>query len=290
MNHVPERREAEARPLKTLLDRARRFMTLANGAGLLMFFAVWAAVIYFVAGHAGKIYLWEWHRLETAFVLGADGGFFDGPLWLGLVCTLRISFLAMLLALALAALTTAMHLAGGPAARGLATVYVQTVRNSPLLIQIVFIYFVLTPALGLDWSGETCVVLALGFFEGAYMSEILRAGVLAVPRGQWEAALSLGLPGWYAAGSVVLPQALRISLPPLLSQSVSLVKDSSLASAIAVAELTQRAGIAVSASFKSLEIWFAVALVYLTVSLLLSLGAFVLRLWLSRGVASYNHS
>ena len=154
------------------------------------------------------------------------------------------------------------------AGRVLARGYLESVRNTPLLIQLLFLYFVLAPVLDMD--ALATAVLGLSLFEGAYVAEILRAGIVSVETGQWDAAQSLGMGRLAAYRLVILPQAVRRVLPPLTGQSVSLVKDTSLASAIAIGELTLRGNVIVSETFLSFEIWFTVAALYWVVTTTLS--------------------
>ena len=135
-------------------------------------------------------------------------------------------------------------------------------------MQLFFIYFVLSPVFAI--SGFTSAVLALSLFEGAYVSEIIRAGILSIPRGQWEAAFSIGLNTWRTYRLVILPQAVRHILPPLTSQAISLIKDSALVSTIAIYDLTMQAQAIVSETYLVFEIWFTVAAIYLVVTLALS--------------------
>lgn len=229
----------------------------------------WAVLFFFVVKGAGETeYFWQWFLLKRVFFTGPDGSFFSGPLWQGLTLTLLISGVSMCLSLVLAMFITAMRLGGGPVARWLALAYVQCVRNIPLLVFIFFIYFVIAPGLGMD--ALCSAIVALSLFTSAFMAEILRGGILSISITQWESALSLGLSPWTAARKVILPQAVRNALPPLLNQGVSLIKDSSLASVIAVTELTLQGRMTVSSTFMSLEIWITVAGVYLALCLLLS--------------------
>ena len=131
-----------------------------------------------------------------------------------------------------------------------------------------FIYFVLGPVLGLDRF--PAAVLALSLFEGAYASEIFRSGILAVERGQIEAAASLGLNRYQIFRLIILPQAIRTILPPLTSQAISLVKDSALVSTIAIYDLTMQAQALISETFLTFEIWFTVAILYLVITVTLS--------------------
>jgi polar amino acid transport system permease protein len=153
--------------------------------------------------------------------------------------------------------------------RGLAFFYLESIRNTPLLIQIFLIYFVLSPILGLERFGSA--VLALSLFEGAYASEIIRAGILAISPGQWEAASALGLSRAQAYRHIILPQALRQMLPPLTSQGISLIKDSALVSTIAIYDLTMQGQQIIAESFLTFEVWFTIAAIYLALTLLLAL-------------------
>ena len=199
------------------------------------------------------------------------GSFSPGPLLRGLGVTVQITALSLVLCLAVGLSTALLRLSSSWAGRALARCYLEAIRNTPLLIQIFFTYFVLAPLTGLSSFGSA--VLALSLFEGAYASEIIRGGIVSIPRGQWEAAASLGLTRIQAYRAVILPQALRRVLPPLAGQAVSLVKDSALVSTIAVYDLTLRGQLIVADTFQTFEVWFTVAGVYLALTLALSLAA-----------------
>lgn len=217
-----------------------------------------AGVAWLVArGAAGLGYNWQWYRVP-AFLLGPEGS--PGPLLQGLAVTLKLTALSCLGALGIGLAAALLRLSASPAGRLLARCYMECVRNTPLLIQLIFLYFVFAPMAGLD--AFATAVLGLSLFEGAYVSEILRAGIVSMEHGQWDAARSLGMGPVAAYRLVILPQALRRVLPPLANQTVSLVKDSSLASVIAIAELTLRGSEIVSETFLSFEIWFTVAALY----------------------------
>jgi polar amino acid transport system permease protein len=110
----------------------------------------------------------------------------------------------------------------------------------------------------------------LSLFEGAYASEIFRAGIVSISRGQWEAGYSLGLNTFHTYRTIILPQAIRRILPPLTSQAISLIKDSALVSTIAIYDLTMQAQAIISETFLTFELWFTVAAMYLGVTLTLS--------------------
>ena len=248
-----------------------------------LFFAAVALLV--VRGAMGSGYHWQWERALPFFFTPAPEsllGFHLGPLLAnGLVTTLRISVCSLVLALATGLVLAVLRLAGGPVSRNFALGAVQTVRNMPLMVLLLGVYM-FVPA-GWNLSAEAIAILVLGLFEGAYMAEIFRAGILGVPTGQWEAAKCLGLSPWQAWRMVALPQAARQSLPPIVSQSVSLVKDSSLASIIAVSELSQQSGIIASDTFLPFEIWLPVAGIYLLLALCLAGLAKRLEVSLSKG-------
>ena len=153
----------------------------------------------------------------------------------------------------------------------LCTAYVAAIRGTPLLVQILFVYFAL-PVLvpGLNLPDFAAAVVALGLNVGAYNAEAIRAGLLAVPRGQTEAARALGLGRGHVFFDVVFPQAFKISLPPLVSNFVALLKDSSLAYAIGVVELTNVGNRIQSATFQPIATLTTVALTYLLLTTLVT--------------------
>ena len=157
----------------------------------------------------------------------------------------------------------------------LAAIYVEWIRNTPLLIQLLFIYFGLGVFLPL--SAFVSAVLALSIFSGAYITEIIRAGIQSIHKGQREAALSLGMTEGQAMFLVILPQAFKRILPPLAGQFISLIKDSSLVSVIAVTELTYAAKNVITMTFRAFEVWIAVALFYFILSFALSRSVKVLE-------------
>lgn len=247
--------------------RNRAFFTVF--LDVVKFFLFGFFLLWLLAGGAERLgYHWQWYRIPRYFLSFEGGQWIAGPLLRGLFVTLKITTASLLCAFALGLLTALFRLSLSPVARAAARVYLELIRNTPLLIQIFFIYFVVSPVLG--WSPFFSAVLALSLFEGAYASEIIRAGILAVPRGQWEAARSLGIGPWNTYRHVILPQALRNTLPPLTGQAVSLIKDSALVSTIAIFDLTMEAQAIVADTFLSFEIWFAVAAVYLVLTLGLS--------------------
>lgn len=210
-------------------------------------------------------YHWQWYRVPR-FLIRPDGS--PGPLLHGAGITLLVSSLGFVGAGVLAMITALLRLSDSIVGRAMARVYLESIRNTPLLVQIFFIYFVVAPIIDIDRLAAA--VLALSLFEGAYASEIIRAGILAVPKGQWEGAWSLGMSPGTVYGRIILPQALRHGLPPLTSQGVSLIKDSALVSTIAIFDLTMQGQAIVAETFLSFEIWFTVAGMYLVATWSLS--------------------
>jgi polar amino acid transport system permease protein len=260
--------------MDALLHRAaavRRTALIDSGKFVLL---VGIAVWLLSAGTGGQGYPWQWYRVPR-FLFTTESGWTAGPLIQGLLVTLRISALSLVCMFALGLTTALLRLSSSFTARALARGYLELIRNTPLLIQIFFIYFVLSPVL--DIGAFASAVLALSLFEGAYAAEIFRAGIVSVHRGQWEAAHSLGLGAFDTYRFVILPQAVRSVLPPLAGQAISLIKDSSLVSTIAITDLTMEGQKIVSETFLAFEIWFTVAAIYLVITLGLSLAVRVLE-------------
>jgi polar amino acid transport system permease protein len=234
-------------------------------------FALLAALIVWlmVRSTEGLGYHWQWFRVQRFLFSVADGRLVPGPLMQGVVATFQITAVSLVLALTFGLVTALMRLSDSLVARLVARAYLELIRNTPLLVQLFFIYFVLSPVF--EISAFASAVLALSLFEGAYASEIFRAGIQSIHRTQWEAAFSLGLGTWGTYRLVILPQAVRHILPPLTGQAVSLVKDSALVSTIAIYDLTMQAQAIVSETYLVFEIWFSVAAVYLAATLSLSI-------------------
>ncbi len=240
-----------------------------NRRDVLLFLLCAVGFLWLVArGAEGLGYNWQWYQVPRALYSHDQSSFTPGPLLQGLAVTLRLTALSFCGALAVGLATALLRLSGSLAGRTLARGYLECIRNTPLLIQLMFLYFVFAPMVGME--AFATAVLGLSLFEGAYVSEILRAGILSIEPGQWDAAQSLGMGRWAAYRHVILPQALRRVLPPLTGQGVSIIKDSSLASAIAIGELTLRGQSIVAETFLSFEIWFTVAALYWLVTTALS--------------------
>ncbi|NJB68427.1 polar amino acid transport system permease protein [Desulfobaculum xiamenense] len=244
--------------------------------------ALGALALWLLAlGERGLGYQWQWYRVPQYLVDTRGGTLSAGPLLEGLVVTFGITAASLVLSMTFGLCAALLRLSDSFVARLAARGYVELIRNTPLLIQLFFIYFVIAPVM--DISATTSAIIALSLFEGAYASEIIRTGIESVPRGQWEAAHSLGLSPFATHARVILPQALRRILPPLTGVAVSLVKDSALASTIAVYELTQQGQIIIADTFLTFEIWFTVAAVYLAATGSLSWAASAMERRLATG-------
>jgi polar amino acid transport system permease protein len=183
----------------------------------------------------------------------------------GAATTIWLSILAMALGLLLGTLGAGARISRHRALRLLPTIYVETIRNTPLLVQIYIIYFGL-PAVGIRFAPPVAAVLSLGIYTGAYATEILRSGIQSIPRGQLEAARALGLSRWRTLRNVEAAQALAAIYPALMSQFVLLMLATSLVSAISVTDLTATANDIQGLTFRSFEAYLVVAAIYLALT------------------------
>lgn len=191
-----------------------------------------------------------------------------GPLLLGLWTTLWLSAAASVVGLIIGMVTGLCRIARNATLRQLSIVYIEIIRGTPLLVQIFIFYFFLGTVL--DISRIVAGISALAIFAGAYVAEIIRAGIQSIPRGQMEAARSLGMNVTQAMIYIILPQAFKRILPPLAGQFISLIKDSSLVSVIAITDLTKSGREVITSTFATFEIWFVVAFLYLVLTFSLS--------------------
>jgi len=219
-------------------------------------------------GYKNLEYNWQWYRVWPYLFSFEEGHFVKGLLLDGLIITLKISSLGLVLSMVIGLLSALARLSPFPMLRLVSWLYVEIILNTPLLIQFFVIYFVVAPVLNM--SAFLSAVIALSLFEGAYSSEIIRSGIVNIPRGQVEAAQSLGLSATATYIKVIIPQMLRQTLPMLAGQGVSLIKDSALVSTISIYDLTMQGQKIVSETFLTFEIWFAVALCYLLITASLS--------------------
>ena len=239
-------------------------------SGVLQYAIVMIGLVWVtIEGAAGMGYNWQWYQIPRYFYRVIDEELIWGPLATGLVITIEISLYSMLLTLVLGLLTALLRMSNSLSGQVLARVYLETIRNTPMLVQIYVFYFVIAPVLGIDrfWTG----VLCLGLFEGSFASEIIRAGINSVPRGQWEAASSVGLSRFASYRYVVLPQAIPLMLPPMTGVLINLIKHSAIVSVIAVFELTTEGRNIIADTYMAFEVWLTVAGIYLVLTISLSI-------------------
>ena len=249
------------------LTRFRRSPVTAVGLYLLIVGGfVWAAY----TGAESMGYNWQWYQIPKYFYILTDDGFQWGEIMVGLVKTLQLSATAFALAVLIGLLVALLRLSGLVVGKAVAIGFLEFIRNIPILVLLYLFYYVLGPIFGLN--RYTASILCLGVFHGALISEIFRAGIAAVPIGQWEASKSIGMSTGQAYRYIVLPQSIRFMLPPMTGEVVHLVKNSAIVSVIAVAELTTIGRNIISDTYMSFEIWFTIAAVYMVVTLALSIG------------------
>ena len=244
----------------------------------ILVFGIIAWLIY--AGAAAMEYRWQWYRVGPFFYRIVDGEFIAGPLIRGIIVTLQLAGVSSVLAILIGAFTAIGRMSNSIAGRSIATTYLEIIRNTPLLVQLFMFYFVLAPIFGIDrfWAG----VLCLAAFEGSFAAEIIRGGIQAVDRGQYEAADATGLSKFDKYFCVILPQALPLILPPLTGLLISLIKHSAIVSVIAVAELTTEGLNLISETYMAFEIWFIVAGMYLVLTTSLSVLVNILEVRMNR--------
>jgi polar amino acid transport system permease protein len=217
-------------------------------------------------------------ELNTEFIMNNMGFIAKG-----LPQTLLVSVLAITLAMVLALLAALGRLSTFPPLYALSTFYVSLIRGTPLYLQI-FFFFLALPQLGIVLTGLFAGVLALGLNYGAYMSEIFRAGLASVGKGQIEAAAALGMNPWQTMRRVVLPQALRFAIPPVGNEFIAMTKDSALVSATGfVQEIMWRATRVGRAQFNNLEALIMAAVFYWVMTLILTYVQSIIEARLSKG-------
>jgi L-cystine transport system permease protein len=202
----------------------------------------------------------------------------------GLLGTIPLAVVSFAVGLVLALGVALMRMSRSRVLSGLARVYISVIRGTPLLVQLFVIFYGL-PSLGLLINPWPSAVIAFSLNVGGYAAEVIRAAILSVPRGQWEAAYTAGMSHQLTLRRVILPQAARVSVPPLSNTFISLVKDTSLASLILVTELFREAQKIAAFSQEFMLLYMQAALVYWVFCLVLSTGQNALEKRLDRYVA-----
>src|SRR5512133_2957585 len=220
----------------------------------------------------------------------------------GLVTTLELTVLCMAIGIVIGILLAVMRLSVNPLVSGASWLYVWLFRGTPVLVQILFWGYIsaLYPSLSLGiplgpqfvhFSANSVIspfvagMLALGLNEGAYMAEIVRAGIISVEEGQTEAAQSLGMTRLLTMRRIVLPQAMRVIVPPTGNETISMLKTTSLVSVIAVTELTYSAQLIYSVNYRTIQLLIVASIWYLIVTTLLTMGQFYIERYFGRGAS-----
>lgn len=190
----------------------------------------------------------------------------------GAILTLKIAALGIFFSLVLGILCAVIQYFKVPVIRRVVSVYIELSRNTPLLIQLFFLYFAF-PKLGVVWSAETCAVVGLTFLGGSYMSESFRSGLEAVEKIQTESALSLGMTKTAAMRYVILPQALTVAVPGIFANMIFLIKETSVVSGIALADLMYVTKDLIGLYYETDEALIMLVVFYLIILLPISLAA-----------------
>ena len=198
------------------------------------------------------------------------------------ILTLRIAAIGIVGSLALGLLVAAIRHYRIPVASQIAAAYVELSRNTPLLVQLFFIYFGL-PRVGIKWSGETCAIVGLIFLGGAYMAEALRSGLDSIATIQWESAAALGLTRTQTLRHVALPQAIATSVPPLAANVIFLIKETSVVSVVALPDLVYVAKDLIGMSYNTSEALVLLVIAYLVILLPVSIAARLIEKKVRRG-------
>jgi His/Glu/Gln/Arg/opine family amino acid ABC transporter permease subunit len=196
----------------------------------------------------------------------------------GLLMTLQLTVISLLFATFIGLIFGLMSVSKKRILRSISTFYISIFRGTPMIVQAFFIYFGIPAATGIHMSAYTAGLITLTLNAGAYISEIFRAGIQSVNKGQMEAARSLGLSHSMSMVRVILPQAIRTMIPALINQYIITLKDTSIISVIGVRELTQNGKLIIANNFRSTEIWLTVGIMYfITIYILSKIGRAVER-------------
>jgi polar amino acid transport system permease protein len=191
----------------------------------------------------------------------------------GLGVTIAYTVGTILLGLAIGLVTGLLRLSRNPMITAPLVAYVEIFRCTPLLVQIVWFYYALPVVLGIDIPAHLAAVLVLSLYTGAFYAEIIRGGVNSIERGQWDAARAIGMRRNQVMRHVILPQAVKRMIPPFMNQSIIQLKNTSLVSTIAVADLLYQGTIITAATYRPLEVYTMVAIIYFLVLFPLTLAA-----------------
>jgi polar amino acid transport system permease protein len=256
----------------TLLESVRRAQARSR-----LSFRLWFALTWFVLVGGLVFTLWATGNIDLAFISEWAPYILGGAGLTILLCVTSIVFATIL-----AVFGAIARLSPNPIINGVASLYVSLVRGTPLIVQIVFIFLAL-PQLGIRIPAVPAGIIALSFNYGAYMTEIFRAGIQAVPPGQREAAQAVGMPERLIMRRIVLPQAVRIVIPAIGNDFVAMIKDSSLVSVLGVNDITQTAKLYAASTFLFFQTYSILAFMYLLITVSLTRLVRLLERRLRRG-------
>ena len=282
---------------------------------VLILLTVAAALIYTIYQIKVKLnYNWKWEIIpQYLFRYDEESGkWVSNYLIHGLLTTLRLSFWGTLLATVLGTVMGLLRVSKSLFHRMIARSYVELMRNLPPLVIIFIFYFFISdqimPIIGLDdflrsssagtqrlfetlfsppqfASAFISALFTLAIFEGAYITEIVRAGIESVEKGQWEASHALGLSKYHSMRHIILPQAMQRLLPALAGQFISLIKDSAIVSVISIQELSYQGTQLMASTYLTIEIWITITALYLVMTLTFSLGVGKLEAYMAKSQA-----
>ncbi|PEA54390.1 cysteine ABC transporter permease [Bacillus pseudomycoides] len=184
--------------------------------------------------------------------------------------TIPLTLITFIIGLALATVTALCRISGNRVLEWIARIYVSIIRGTPLLVQLFIIFYGL-PTIGITINSFPAAIIGFSLNVGAYASEIIRASILSIPKGQWEAAYTVGMSYPQALRRIILPQASRVSIPPLSNTFISLIKDTSLASLILVTEMFRKAQEIAATNYEFLIVYTEAGLIYWVICFLLSI-------------------
>jgi len=198
---------------------------------------------------------------------------YRGLILTGLGVTIAYTIATILLGLLVGLVTGLLRLSRNPVITAPLVAYVEIFRCTPLLVQIIWFYYALPVVLGIDIPAPVAAILVLSLYTGAFYAEIIRGGVNSIERGQWDAARAIGMRRRQVMRHVILPQAVKRMIAPFMNQSIIQLKNTSLVSTIAVADLLYEGTIITAATYRPLEVYTMVAVIYFSVLFPLTLAA-----------------
>lgn len=249
-----------------------KFQRISNSvpASVLQYLIIVGLLVYAAYSGAQSLgYNWQWSRVPPYIYDFEDGAFILKEIPMGLWGTIVLSAISFVCAVIIGFVMALLRLSDLVVGRALSVTLLEIVRNIPIIVLLYVCYYIFGRVFGLDRYAAS--VLCLSLYSGVQISEIIRAGINAVPKGQWEAANSIGMSKAQSYIYIIIPQSIRLIIPPMTGEAIHMIKNSAIVSVIAVFELTTIGRNIISDTYMSFEIWFTVAAFYLAVTLLLSI-------------------